>query len=290
MGQTQELLGQKLAALEEFFRGRTVVVAYSGGVDSSVVMALAHRFAHRAVAVTANSITVLPEEVSEATKLAEEQGWEHRVVVVDELADENFAANPENRCYYCKAGLSKELQTIASEVGANLLVEGTNYSEVEGHRPGLQAIREERIGSPLLDHSLTKEEVRELAREFGLPNADKPNLACLSSRFPTGVRITPEKLQRVGQAERYLIDTYDLRTLRVRDHEGLARVEVAPEERGKLLSEEVLDDIHSQLRALGFRYVTLDCAGYRTGSVSGVDGPDSVPSPPHLSPDDVRIV
>jgi uncharacterized protein (TIGR00268 family) len=141
---------------------------------------------------------------------------------------------------------------------------------VRGHRPGLQALKEGHIDTPLLLNKLTKEEIRELAIYFGLPNADKPSLACLSSRFPTGVKITHKKLKKVGLAERYILDTYNVRTLRVRDHEGLARIEVAPEEREKLLKPEILDDLNLQLKKLGYDYVAIDCAGYKTGSLSEI--------------------
>ncbi|MFX0066524.1 MAG: ATP-dependent sacrificial sulfur transferase LarE [Candidatus Hermodarchaeota archaeon] len=258
-------LRNKLTRLQKYFTGKIVIVAYSGGVDSTVLAELGHRFAKRMIAVTADSPTVLPGEVEEATQIAQNCNWEHRIIRFNELDDANFVANPSNRCYYCKKGLSKELQKIAAEVNADIIVEGTNISEARGHRPGLQALKENSIDSPLLLSELTKEDIRELASFFGLPNADKPSLACLSSRFPTGVIITPEKLRRVGQAERYILDTFHIRVLRVRDHDGLARIEVGPEEREKLLKSEILTDLDRKLRELGYRYVALDCAGYRTG-------------------------
>ncbi|MHA2113579.1 MAG: ATP-dependent sacrificial sulfur transferase LarE, partial [Candidatus Hodarchaeales archaeon] len=171
-------------------------------------------------------------------------------------------------CYYCKIGLAKVLKEIALEEHVDVIVEGTNMSEVKGHRPGLQAITEQLIDSPLFLNKIEKDEVRCLAKHLGLSNSEKPSLACLSSRFPTGVRITREKLKRVGLAERFLLDTYNIKTLRVRDHDGLARIEVGINELEKLLSNKIFDEIHSKLKALGFRYVSIDCAGYRTGSLS----------------------
>ncbi|MHA2366327.1 MAG: ATP-dependent sacrificial sulfur transferase LarE [Candidatus Hodarchaeales archaeon] len=263
-------LQQKIEELEIFFRNKIIVVAFSGGVDSTVVAELSHRFALRSVAVTADSPTMLPGEVNETIQIAKDRGWEHRVISINELDQENFRANPINRCYYCKTGLSAELHKIAKEINADLIVEGTNVSEASEHRPGLQALKENEIKSPLLLHQIAKSEIRDLARFLGLPNADKPSLACLSSRFPYGTRITPEKLQRVGLAERYILDTYEIKTLRVRDHDGLARIEVAPDERAKLLSIEILDDLHKKLKDLGFSYVTIDCVGYRTGALNEV--------------------
>ena len=261
-------LQEKLVKLQQFFSNKTVVVAFSGGVDSTVVMEISHRYAKRAVAVTAESITILPGEVDKSKELAKSRGYEHKIYQVNELEDENFAKNPSNRCYFCKAGLATVLQQEASNIHADLIVEGTNITEVTGHRPGLQAIKENNIGSPLLEFGLNKTEIRELASYFGLSNAEKPSLACLSSRFPTGVRITADKLRRVGLAERYIIDTYDIKVLRVRDHEGVARIEVAPEERSKLLQVEILDDLNVKLKEFGFGFVAIDCQGYKTGSLS----------------------
>ena len=264
----EKSLETKLENIKQYFTDKTVVVAFSGGVDSTVVMELAHRYAKRAVAVTADSITILPGEVDKAKALALAREYEHRIFQVNELEDENFAKNPSNRCYFCKSGLANVLRKAAVEINADVMVEGTNVTEITGHRPGLQAIQENHIQSPLLDFGLTKTEIRQVASYFGLSNAEKPSLACLSSRFPTGVRITPEKLRRVGLAERYIIDTYDIKVLRVRDHEGLARIEVAPEERKKILQEEILDDLQEKLKDFGFNFVSIDCQGYKTGSFS----------------------
>lgn len=260
----------KITNLKHYFTGKTVIIAYSGGVDSSVLAELGHRFAKRMIAVTVDSPTVLPGEVQEATEIALNRGWEHRIIKSNELEDENFSSNPKNRCYYCKKILSEELQKIAVEENAQIILEGTNFSEVTGHRPGLNALKEKSIDSPLLNNKLTKADIRELARHFKLPNAEKPSLACLSSRFPYGVKITPEKLHRVGQAERFILDSFQIKVLRVRDHDGIARIEVAQEEREKLLKVEILDELQQKLKELGFTYVTIDCHGYRTGSLNEV--------------------
>ena len=265
------LLRNKYNNLLKFFEGKIVVVAFSGGIDSTVVAEIAHRSSKRMVALTADSITVLPGEIDKARDLALKQGWEHKIVMIDELKDDNFTRNPTNRCYYCKAGLSKELKKLSIEINADIVVEGTNFTEVTGeHRPGLQALKENEIKSPLLEEELTKDEIRELGLELELPNYDKPSLACLSSRFPYGVEITPEKLKRVGLSERYIIDTYKINSLRVRDHDGLARIEIAPEERDKVLSVSVFDDLNEKLRSFGFTYVSIDCRGYKSGSLNEI--------------------
>lgn len=263
-------LEKKLNRVKTYFRNKIIVVAFSGGVDSSVVMEIAHQCARRAVAVTANSITILPGEIEQCIMLAKDRGYEHRIIEINELKDEKFVSNPLNRCYFCKSGLVKVLYNVANEINADLIAEGTNLSEIGGHRPGLQAIQEAKVKSPLLDFQFTKPDIRALAKYFNLPNADKPSLACLSSRFPTGVKITEEKLIRLGKAERYILDTYNIRTLRVRDHDGLARIEVSPEEREKLLNVSSMDDISQKLKSFGFDYVSIDCAGYKTGSLSTI--------------------
>ena len=171
------ILDTKLTKIQNYFAGKIAVVAFSGGVDSTVVMELAHRYAKRAIAVTANSITILPGEVEKAKTLALSRGYEHKIFEVNELDDENFASNPYNRCYFCKSGLATVLQKVALEVHADIMVEGTNITEVTGHRPGLQAIKENNIQSPLLEFGLTKTEIREVASYFGLSNAEKPSLA-----------------------------------------------------------------------------------------------------------------
>ncbi|MFW9853453.1 MAG: ATP-dependent sacrificial sulfur transferase LarE [Candidatus Thorarchaeota archaeon] len=260
-------LKAKLLGFQQFFKDKSIVIAYSGGVDSSVLAELGHRYAKRVVAVTADSPTVLPGEVEAAARLAASRNWNHRIIQINELEDPNFVANPIDRCYYCKHGLSEALQTVADEFRADIVVEGTNFSEVRGHRPGLRALKEHSVDSPLLQGELTKDDIRQLAHYFGLPNADKPSLACLSSRFPPGERITAKKLRRVGKAERFLMDTYGIRVVRVRDHDGLARVEVAPEEREKLLEGQILDEINRRFIEFGYRYAAIDCGGYRTGSL-----------------------
>ncbi|MFQ6074862.1 MAG: ATP-dependent sacrificial sulfur transferase LarE, partial [Candidatus Bathyarchaeia archaeon] len=226
------------------------------------------RLGERAVAVTAKSLTYPPEEMDEVETVAEEIGIRHYIVETDELSNEDFVKNPENRCYYCKEELLDCLLDFAHGLGFKAVFEGTNYSDLGGHRPGFEAVKErENVFSPWAENEFTKDEIRSLARRLGLSVHDKPSLACLASRIPFGERITEERLDRVGKAERLVKKISGVRQLRVRDHNGLARIEVGRGERGLLFNVGVMDMIADELKGLGFRFVTMDLDGYRTGSM-----------------------
>lgn len=265
-------LKEKKEIIKRLFRNKVVIVAYSGGVDSTVLGKFAQLYSKKAYLVTGNSLTVSPGEVKEAKKVAAEIGLEHLVVETDEMDNKDFIKNPVDRCYYCKSELSKMLLKAAKEKDADLIVEGTNYSDIvsNDHRPGYKAVSERGIKSPLVEARISKSEIRELAREWNLSIAEKPSMACLSSRFPYGDGITPEKLTRVGEAECYLQDKFGINVLRVRDHNGIARIEIAPSERYKLFEEKKMDEIYMHLTSLGFKYVTLDLKGYRSGALNEV--------------------
>lgn len=241
----------------------SVLVAYSGGVDSAVVAALAHRaVGERALAVTAAAETLAGAELDHARRLAAEIGIRHEVVTYSELDDPEFVANPRYRCYVCQGMRMDRMLQEAAARGYAVVCDGTNASDPGPDRPGLQAIRERGIYSPLLAHGVDKETTRAIARAFGLSVWDRPANACLSSRIPHGQLVTLGKLRRIETAEEVLAGA-GFRVVRVRHDEGAARVEVGPDEVGRLSG--VWDRIEPRLRGLGFHQVTYDPRGYRRG-------------------------
>ncbi|EMA43735.1 ATP-dependent sacrificial sulfur transferase LarE [Halococcus saccharolyticus] len=263
----------KAAAVREDLAERDgVLIAFSGGVDSSVVAALAHdALGEDAVACTAKSETLPAAELDDAKRVTEEIGVRHEIVEFSELSSDEFVANDGDRCYHCRTMRLSAMFDAARELGITTVCDGTNASDPgEGHRPGLRAVEELNAYSPLLEHDITKEEVREIAREYGLSVADKPSMACLSSRIPTGLNVTEERLSRVEKAET-LLRTWGFEQFRVRDHDGLARIEVAPEELERALDADFVRAAREHLTDIGFEHVTLDLHGYRTGSVSPED-------------------
>jgi len=265
-------LDEKYEKLRRFIeeKGRNgAVIAFSGGVDSSTLATVCHNvLGERAVAATAKSPTYPSEEMEEAEIIAKEIGIKHYVVETNELSNENFIRNPENRCYYCKKELLECLQDLAQGLGFKAIFEGTNFSDLSGHRPGFKALKErENVFSPWVENEFTKEEIRALARKLGLSVYHKPALACLASRIPFGEQITEERLSRVGRAEQLVKKISGVLQLRVRDHNGLARIEVGRDERSRFFNDEILDKIAEELKQMGFKFVTMDLEGYRTGSM-----------------------
>ncbi|MGQ3721785.1 ATP-dependent sacrificial sulfur transferase LarE [Natrialba aegyptia] len=257
------------AARDELATYDGILVAFSGGVDSSVVAALAHdALGDDAVACTAKSETLPAAELEDAKRVADEIGIRHEIVSFSELESDEFVANDDDRCYHCRTMRLGEMEDAARELGIETVCDGTNADDPgAGHRPGLQAVDELDVHSPLLAHDIAKDEVRTIAEHYDLSVADKPSMACLSSRIPTGLEVTDDRLTRVEQAEA-LLRQWGFDQFRVRDHDGLARIEVAPDELDRALEREFVETVRDALSDLGFEHVTLDLHGYRTGSVS----------------------
>ncbi|WP_276255105.1 ATP-dependent sacrificial sulfur transferase LarE [Halomontanus rarus] len=257
------------AARDDLATHDGVLVAFSGGVDSSVVAALAHdALGDDAVACTAKSETLPESELEDARRVAGEIGIRHEVVEFSELESDDFVANDGDRCYHCRTMRLGKMLDRARELDIETVCDGTNADDPgAGHRPGLQAVEELDILSPLLAHDVTKDEVREIADRYDLSVADKPAMACLSSRIPTGLSVTEERLTRVERAEEF-VRGWGFTQFRVRDHDGLARIEIAPEELEGALDRDFVEAARDALSELGFEHVTLDLHGYRTGSVS----------------------
>jgi len=247
----------------------SVLVAFSGGIDSTLMALLAKMaLGSKAIAVTADSPSIPAAELTEAKRLAGEIGIKHLVIKTDELEDPNYISNPANRCYFCKKELGAKLTGLAKELGVAVIVDGTNAEDLMGHRPGAAALVEKGVRRPLAEAGMTKSDVRSLAKYLGLPNHDKPSMPCLSSRVAYGEVISPERLLRIENAETLIRSLTGVKELRVRDHGSVARVEVAPGERKLFFDEQLLDKISSSLRALGFAHVALDMTGYRSGSMN----------------------
>ncbi len=246
----------------------SVAVAFSGGVDSTLLLKAAHdALGNKAIAITASSCSFPERELNEAKTFCERNGIVHVVCRSEELEIEGFRQNPRNRCYLCKHELFEKIWEIAKERAIEAVIEGSNMDDEGDYRPGLTAIKELGVKSPLRFAELNKKEIRQLSWELGLPTWDKQSFACLSSRFVYGETISEEKLGMVDKAEQLLLDL-GFHQVRVRVHGTMARIEVLPEELTRITQDEIRQKISRELRDLGFSYVTLDLAGYRTGSMN----------------------
>jgi pyridinium-3,5-biscarboxylic acid mononucleotide sulfurtransferase len=258
--------------LVETLRGYgRVAVAFSGGIDSTVVAQAAYEaLGDAAIAVTAVSESLAAGELDEAQELAKKIGIRHRVIRTEEFADPNYRRNDSNRCYFCKSELYGRLSGMLGELGVELIVSGANTDDMGDYRPGLRAASEHGVRHPLQECNLSKADVRALALAWGLPTWDKPATPCLSSRVAYGEDPTPERVRMIDQAEQWLRQR-GLRILRVRYHKGdLARIEVSPDDLPRLVELELRGELITAFRALGFKFVTLDLEGFRSGSMNSV--------------------
>src|SRR5665647_217594 len=263
-------MDQKYAKLGELLQSLgKVVVAFSGGVDSTFLLKAATDVLGptRVLAITADSETYPEREKHEAIKLAQEIGAPHEIIHTSELDISGYAENPTNRCYFCKNELFSHLIPIAQARGFEHVIFGAIADDLGEHRPGLQAAHDRGVRAPLLEVGMTKAEIRHMSRQFGLATWDKPSFACLSSRIPYGELITQEKLSMIDQAEAFMMQL-GFRQVRVRQHEKLARIEVAPAHLAEVIA--VADTITAKLQEIGYTYVSLDLKGYRSGSLNEV--------------------
>ncbi|KYZ74968.1 adenine nucleotide alpha hydrolase [Anaerosporomusa subterranea] len=247
----------------------SVAVGFSGGVDSSLLAAAAFKaLGDKAIAITAYSETLPEREKQEAQAIAKQIGIKHVLLNISELRSADFVANTKDRCYYCKKERFSAMLAWAKNEGYKWMLDGSNADDTSDYRPGLKAVGElEHVVSPLLEVGMTKAEIREVSKAWNLPTWNKPSMACLSSRVSYGLPVTAERLKQIEQAEDF-IRTFCSGQVRVRHHNNLARIEVAPENIALLAQPEVADKINHHLKQLGFTYVTLDLTGYRTGSMN----------------------
>jgi pyridinium-3,5-biscarboxylic acid mononucleotide sulfurtransferase len=258
----------KINKLQEILKEMgTVIVAYSGGIDSTFLSKIAYDvLKENAIAVTGHSETYSKDELNKAIVIAKKINIKHIIIETDEYKNEKFQNNPPDRCYYCKKELFCKLLSLAKKKNIAYVLDGSNFDDTNDYRPGMKATAEFKIRQPLLEVELSKQEIRDYAKKINLPNWNKPSSPCLSSRVPYGEKITTEKIKMVYSAEKYLLDLKLFDNIRVRYHKNIARIEIDKKHFTKLLN--VSSEIVSKFNEIGFKYVTLDLQGFRSGSLN----------------------
>jgi uncharacterized protein len=263
------ILENKLKNLISSLNNKKVIVAFSGGVDSSLLAFLSNKYAKETILITEKSILYPDEEIEETKIFAEKHKIVQMIIERDPLEDKEFQCNPSNRCYLCKTGLYNEILEIKNSKGFDLILDGSNIDDLSDYRPGMQALKELNITTPYIDYKINKKEIRELSKYFDLEVQSKPSMACFSSRIPYGQIISEDKLKMIREAEKFIKETFNLKQLRVRLHEGnLGRIEFLPTDFPKVLTKESIDIIRKRLKELGFIYITIDIEGFRSGSMN----------------------
>jgi uncharacterized protein len=264
-------LKYKLESLVSFLKSKKAIVAFSGGVDSSLLAYLSNKYAKETLLVTEKSILYPDDEIRLTREFAKNHSINHLIIERNPLEDENFRINPKNRCYICKTGLYEDIIKIKEERNFDIILDGSNLDDLSDYRPGMQALKELNIATPYTDFKISKQEIREICKYFNLEVHSKPSMACFSSRIPYDQEINEEKLDMIREAEKFLRETYNLKQLRVRLHEGkLGRIELMPKDIMRIMNNDNIEEIKIKLKELGFCYITVDLEGFRSGSLNEI--------------------
>ncbi len=270
MGLSEDL-NTKLKALITSLKEKKIIVAFSGGVDSSLLAFLSKKFAKDTLLITERSILYPEEEIEVASQFARKYGINHIIIERNPLEDKDFKSNPSNRCYICKLGLYRDILEIKNSKKFDVILDGSNLDDLSDYRPGMQALKELKISTPYIDYKIKKKEIREISKCYHLDVQSKPSMACFSSRIPYGQTISQNKLTMIREGEKFLKETFNLKQLRVRLHEPrLARIEFLFEDLTTILTSNNLNIIRKRFKELGFTYITIDVEGFRSGSMNEI--------------------